>query len=58
MGLIDEVRNRRDSWTKRFEEHRDFDDSACEDNPEAEEKRILENRRKVGVFSPKKPDNQ
>lgn len=58
MGLIDEVRNRRDSWTKRFEEHRDFDDSACEGDPEAEEKRILENRRKVGVFSPKKPDNQ
>jgi hypothetical protein len=58
MGLVDDVRNRRDSWTKRFEEHRDFDDSRCEDAPEAEEKRILENRRNVGVFSPKKPDGK
>ncbi len=58
MGLIDEVRNRRDSWTKRFEEHRDFDDGMCENDPEAEEKRILENRRNVGVFSPKKPENK
>ncbi len=58
MGLVDDVRNRRDSWTKRFEEHRDFDDARCEDDPEAEEKRILENRRNVGVFSPKKPDGK
>ena len=42
MGLIDEVRNRRDSWTKRFEEHRDFDDGMSENDQEAEEKRILE----------------
>ena len=58
MGLVDDVRNRRDSWTKRFEEHRDFDDSRCEDDPEAEEKRILENRRNVGVFAPKKPGDE
>ena len=58
MGLVDDVRNRRDSWTKRFEEHRDFDDGRCENDPEAEEKRILENRRNVGVFAPKKPGDK
>lgn len=55
MGLIDDVRKRRDSWIKRFEEQRqeeEYEPGSNED-AEEEEKRIMENRRKVGVF-PKK----
>lgn len=51
MGLVDDVRKRRDSWMRRFEEHRQEEEGGHENpDPEAEEKRILENRKKVGVF--------
>jgi len=54
MGLVDDTRKRRDSWIKRFEEQRQEE----EWNPEkadskAEEERILENRKNVGVFPPR-----
>ncbi len=55
MGLIDDTRKRRDSWIKRFEEQRqeeEWDPSQKLDS-EAEEKRIAENRKNVGVFPPK-----
>jgi hypothetical protein len=51
MGLIDDVRKKRDSWVKRFEEHRQEDESEHErPDPAEEEKRIKENLRRVGVF--------
>ncbi|MCI0454855.1 MAG: hypothetical protein L0Y68_07675 [Candidatus Dadabacteria bacterium] len=56
MGLIDEIRKRRDSWMGRLEEHRQ-DDGENEDNPvthgEKEEEEILQKRRMVGVFTRK-----
>lgn len=58
MGLIDDVRKRRDSWIRRFEEHRQEEESTYENlDPEAEQKRIMENRSKVGVFPRKSEDN-
>ena len=58
MGLIDDVRKRRDSWVKRFEEHRQEEEGLYENlDPEAEQRRIMENRRKVGVF-PEKPEDK
>jgi hypothetical protein len=52
MGLIDDVRKRRDSWVKRFEEHRQEDEHAHENlDPEEEEKRIRGNLKRVGVFT-------
>jgi len=54
MGLVDDTRKRRDSWIKRFEEQRQEEEwNPNQDNPEAEEKRILENRKNVGVFPPR-----
>jgi len=54
MGLVDDTRKRRDSWIKRFEEQRQEEEwNPNESNPEEEEKRILENRKNVGVFPPK-----
>ena len=54
MGLIDDTRKRRDSWIKRFEEMRQEEEWNPENvDAEAEEKRIMENRKKVGVFPPK-----
>jgi len=54
MGLVDDTRKRRDSWIKRFEEQRQEEEwSPDKVDPEAEEKRILENRKNVGVFPPK-----
>jgi hypothetical protein len=54
MGLIDDTRKRRDSWIKRFEEMRQEEEWDPENvDTEAEEKRIMENRKKVGVFPPK-----
>jgi hypothetical protein len=54
MGLIDDTRKRRDSWIKRFEEMRQEEEWDHENvDTEAEEKRIMENRKKVGVFPPK-----
>jgi len=53
MGLIDDVRKRRDSWVRRFEEHRQEDEGAHESrDPEEEERRIKENLKRVGVFEP------
>lgn len=58
MGLIDDVRKKKDSWVKRFEEHRQEEEYDHENlDPEAEQKRIMENRRKVGVFQ-KKPKHK
>ena len=55
MGLVDDVRKRRDSWVRRFEEHRQEDEKAHENlDPAEEEKRIKENLRRVGVFSSRK----
>lgn len=54
MGLVDDTRKRRDSWIKRFEEQRQEEEWNPETaDSEAEEKRILENRKNVGVFPPK-----
>ncbi len=55
MGLIDDTRKKRDSWIQRFEEQRQEEelDSAEKIDPEAEEIRIAENRKNVGVFPPK-----
>jgi hypothetical protein len=51
MGLIDDVRKKRDSWVRRFEEHRQEDEGDRErPDPEEEERRIRENQRRVGVF--------
>ncbi len=51
MGLIDNVRKKRDSWISRFEEHRqDEEYDAHNLDTAGEEERILGNRRKVGVF--------
>ncbi|MGI9535152.1 MAG: hypothetical protein ACR2NW_09390 [Thermodesulfobacteriota bacterium] len=54
MGLIDNIRKSRDSWTKRFEEHRDeeeFDHENEKSNSKKIEEEIQRNREKVGVFS-------
>ena len=54
MGLIDDVRKRRDSWISRFEEQRQEEEYEPDTrDPEVVEKEIFENCRKVGVF-PKK----
>lgn len=54
MGLVDDTRKRRDSWIKRFEEQRQEEEWNPEkSDQEAEEKRILENRKNVGVFPPR-----
>ncbi len=54
MGLIDEIRKKRDSWMGRLEEHRQ-DEGEYEDdsmiNSEKEEEKILRKRRMVGVFT-------
>lgn len=53
MGLIDKVRDQRDSWIRRFEEQRQLgsDDEFDNLSDEEQEKRIRENREKVGKFS-------
>lgn len=59
MGLIDEVRRKRDSWSKRFEEHRQDEEYDFEHehiNAEKVEQEIERNKKMVGVF-PKK-ENQ
>ncbi len=56
MGLIDEIRKKRDSWMGRLEEHRQ-DEGEYEDdsmiNSGKEEEEILRKRRMVGVFTRK-----
>lgn len=55
MGLIDDIRKKRDSWTKRFEEHREdeeeYDHEHERRHAEKIEERISHNREKVGVFT-------
>ncbi len=59
MGLVDDVRKKRDSWVRRFEEHRQEDEGIHESrDPKEEEKRIKENLGKVGVFEGKKGGNK
>ena len=58
MGLVDDVRKKRDSWMRRFEEHRQEEEGAQEGrNPEEEERRIKENLKRVGVFEPRGEKN-
>jgi hypothetical protein len=56
MGLINEIRKRRDSWMGRLEEHRQ-DEWEDEFNPivisEKDEDEILQTRKMVGVFNKK-----
>ncbi|HEX9830903.1 MAG: hypothetical protein ACRENT_03725 [Thermodesulfobacteriota bacterium] len=53
MGLIDDIRKKKDSWMARFEEHRqdknELDDYSRVDS-ESDEEEILKNRSMVGVF--------
>ena len=59
MGLIDDVRKKRDSWVKRFEEHRQEEEDTHESrDPQKEEKRIKENLKRVGVFEPGEERNK
>ncbi|MGE5443945.1 MAG: hypothetical protein ACM3SR_04995 [Ignavibacteriales bacterium] len=56
MGLIDDVRKKRDSWMGRLEEHRQDEDEEgeySEIDKEKEEVEILKNRKMVGVFQRK-----
>ncbi|MBI2487579.1 MAG: hypothetical protein HYW01_11645 [Deltaproteobacteria bacterium] len=53
MGLIDDIRKKKDSWMARFEEHRqdkDEPDDYSSVDREKEEEEILRNRKMVGVF--------
>ena len=56
MGLIDDIRNKRDAWMGRLEEHRQ-DEGEYEDdsmiNSGKEEEEILRRRRMVGVITRK-----
>ncbi|GIW46991.1 MAG: hypothetical protein KatS3mg078_0868 [Deltaproteobacteria bacterium] len=51
MGLIDDIRKKRDSWMKRFEEHRR--DESEEKGYTDREEEIQRNRQLVGVFPSK-----
>lgn len=58
MGLVDDVRKKRDSWMRRFEEHRQEEEGTQESrDPAEEERRIKENLKKVGVFQPREEKN-
>jgi hypothetical protein len=53
MGLIDDIREKRDSWMRRFEEHRQDEGEEAEYSEidrGKEEVEILKNRQTVGVF--------
>ncbi len=56
MGLVDEIRNRRDSWIRRFEEHRvaeeSYDHEFERQNARKIEEEIKRNREMVGNFDP------
>ena len=56
MGLIDEVRKRRDSWDHRFEEHRaeeqEYDHEYEKANAQNIKKQIELNCSRVGKFEP------
>jgi len=53
MGLVDKVRDQRDSWIKRFEEQRQVDTDSEFDNlsDDEQDEIIKQNREKVGKFS-------
>ena len=56
MGLIDDIRKKKDSWMVRFEEHRQDEDEEEESTDISEEKKeeeVMKNRQMIGVF-PKK----
>ena len=54
MGLVDEIRNRRDSWSRRLEEQRisqePYDYEFEKRNANRIEEEIKKNREKVGKF--------
>lgn len=54
MGLIDEIRKKKNSWMGRLEEHRqdegEYEDDSMIDS-EKEEEEVLRKRRMVGVFT-------
>ena len=53
MGLIDKVRDSRDSWLVRFEEHRleeEYDHEYEKQNAEKIEEQIKKNCENFGVF--------
>lgn len=58
MGLIDTVRDQRDSWIKRFEEQRqEYSDPEIDKLSDEEQERIIQgNRENVGKFSFDKDD--
>lgn len=58
MGLIDDIRKKRDSWTARLEEHRkepEEIDAGNSDGTDNIDELILKNRSNVGTF-PKKEE--
>ena len=61
MGLVDEIRNGRDSWTRRLEEQRareeDYDHESEERNAVRIAEEIEKNRSMVGRFPRKKEDS-
>ncbi len=54
MGLVDEIRNRRDSWNRRLEEQRvsqkPYDHEFEKRNADRIEEEIKKNREMVGKF--------
>lgn len=58
MGLVDEIRNARDSWARRLEEQRagreEYDHEYEKRNGRRIEERIKRNRSMVGKFPPPK----
>jgi hypothetical protein len=59
MGLIDDIRKKRDSWLGRLEEHRQDEGEEAgydEIDREKEEIEILKNRKMVGMFPRKNPN--
>jgi len=56
MGLVDEIRNRRDSWSQRLEEQRvsqkPYDHEFEKRNAKKIEEEIKKNRDMVGKFPP------
>lgn len=56
MGLVDEIRNRRDSWSRRLEEQRvsqePYDHEFEKRNARRIEEEIKKNRAMVGKFPP------
>ena len=54
MGLIDEVRKKKDPWTKRYEEQRQDDYGSDDDDGKKDEEMIRqldETRKRIGFFN-------